>query len=435
MKTLCFPVLVVIFAIMGGNTLFAQDNTTVPRIIIANGGKYESNPPYFDYVTVGSYNTSSHVFTIFDTIHTQSVQDVLIDDHYAYVAAQDTLVKYDLNTLHRLATVADSGLSKLAVYGDKLIVTKQFPVSRFFVEILNTSNLGIVQYVDGVSGDCGGATISDDSIYVAVNGGYLGSEGKLAVISTTSWSLIHEINFGPDAVGIMNVYGYGNFIYTINPTPGGSSAVGSITKMAKDLETFTNNIFAVTIGFGVGIQGNLLYMQMNNGIGSYDLNTDHIGDTSIIRDPGSANHIYILAGALDYVNNDFYLPIGNYSVPGKCVVTTIQGDSLTSFTDGISSNALAVQYSIPAGIQPAGSREEVRISPNPATDWLNVSFNGMDNLQGITISDITGRTLYSSELKSGEKSARINAASFPSGVYFLSVKTYDGKITRKFIKQ
>jgi hypothetical protein len=437
MKKHYFIILMVVSIIMGVNSLLpAQDNTTVPQVIIGNGGKFETNPPYYDYVTVASYNTSTHTYTLFDTIYTQSVQDVLITDHYAYVAAQDTIVKYDLDTHQRVAAVADSGLASLEISGDKLIVSKQFPVTRFFVEALNASDLALYSFVDNISGECGGVIAVGDSVYVAVNGGYLGSEGKLAVISAASWTVTHEIDFGPDAVGIWDLYGYNGYVYSINHTPGGSANIGSITKLNQYNETFTTNVLGVTVGDGVGIQGTLLYVMFNNGIGSYDLNNDAIADTLIIRDPGSANHIYFLAAALDYVNNDFYLNVGNYSVPGKGFVTTITGDSLTSFNEGISANALAIEYLTPAGINPGNIRDEViAISPNPVNGWLKVTFNGREETRGMTISDITGRTVYSSDLKGNEKSMRVNTSSFPSGVYFLSVNTNNGNIVKKFIKQ
>lgn len=436
MKKHYFTILMIVFVITGMNLLLpAQDITTVPQVIIANGGRFETNPPFFDYVTVASYNTLTQAYTLFDTIYTQSVQDILITDHYAYVAAQDSIVKYDLDTHQRVAIIADSGLEKLGIYGDKLIVTKGYPVKRFFVEILDASNLALFSLIDNISGDCGGVLAGSDSVYVAVNGGYMGSEGKIAVINTASWTVTHEINFGPGAVGIWNLFGYNGYIYSINITPGGSSQVGSITKCSQSDETFTNNILGVIVGDGVGIQGHLLYVGFNNGIGSYDLDNDAIADTNIVRDPGVPNHIYILAAALDYVNNDFYLTFGNYSNPGKCIETTILGDSLTSFSVGISANAIAIEYLTPTGIHPYSRDEVVTISPNPVVDWLKVTFNGREETRAITISDITGRTIYTSDLKGNEKSVKVNTSSFPPGVYFLSLNTNNGNIAKKFIKQ
>jgi hypothetical protein len=436
MKKHYLLILAIVSLLMGVNILLpAQDNTTVPQVIIGIGGRFETQAPYFDYVNVASFNPNTKVYTIFDTIYTQSVQDILIVDHYAYVAAQDTIVKYDLNTWQRLAAVADSGMSKLGIDGDKLIVTKQFPVSRFFVEILDANTLALYSLIDNISGDCSGVVATSDSVYVAVNGGYQGSEGKLAVIDPNSWTLTHEINFGPVAVGIGSIFGYGGYIYSLNETPGGTVTLGSVTKFNTFTETFTNHVFNVIVGYGIGIQDTLLYAIFNNNVGAYNLNNDQISDTSIILNQGAFNHIFFLAAALDIVNNNFYINVGNYTAPGKGYEATIMGDSITSWNEGISANAIAIEYQTPVGVHSGTpATGSVDLAPNPVDTWLNVTFNSLKETQSMKISDITGRTIYSSDLKGNAKSFRINTSAFPQGVYFLSVRSGSGTITKKFIK-
>ena len=89
----------------------AQKVEWVEQVIVGNGNKFEATPPYIDYVTVQTYDPSNGSTSVFDVIKTQSVQDVLIANQKIYVAAQDSIIMYDANTLLRLAAVADSGLS------------------------------------------------------------------------------------------------------------------------------------------------------------------------------------------------------------------------------------------------------------------------------------------------------------------------------------
>jgi hypothetical protein len=178
---------------------FTQRAEWVEQVIVCNGGKFESSPPYTDYVTVQSYDPVTLASVVFDEIKTQSVQDAVIyDQQFLYVAAQDSIIMYNLNTLQRVNAVSDSGISRLGLYLDKLVVTKQFPITRFFVEILDANNLSLIARIQNISGDCKGVTVWKDTIYVAVNGGFLGTEGKLAVISTGNWQLKREVNFGPN---------------------------------------------------------------------------------------------------------------------------------------------------------------------------------------------------------------------------------------------
>ena len=154
------------------------------------------------------------------------------------------------------------------------------------------------------------------------------------------------------------------------------------------------------------------------------------------RNPGSANHVYFIAAALDYVNNDFYLNVGNYTAPGRGYETTLAGDSITSFNEGISANAIGIEFLTPAGIHSgSASNETIGLAPNPVNNWLNVSFNDLKDINAMKIVDITGRTIYSSALQGNEKSVRINTSSYSPGVYFLSANLGNGAITKKFIKQ
>ncbi|MGA3013715.1 MAG: hypothetical protein ABSD71_06740, partial [Bacteroidales bacterium] len=152
--------LLLISLILSSNILIeAQSNTIAKQVIIANGGKFETSPPYSDYVTVESYNLTTLDVTVFNTIYTQSVQDVLIKNNYAYVTAQDSIVLYNIDTYKRIAAVKDSGINQMALNNNQLIVTKQYPIKRFRVEVLDANTLGLLAFVDGIPGDCEGVNV------------------------------------------------------------------------------------------------------------------------------------------------------------------------------------------------------------------------------------------------------------------------------------
>jgi len=239
-KLFIFTTILFIIFFVEIHSVQAQGNEWVNQVIIVNGGKFEA-PPFTDYVTVQKYDPVTQTSTVFDVIHTQSVQDVIIDEHFAYVAAQDSIIKYDIDTYQRVAAIADSGLSKLYKYGDKVLVSKQFPIKRFFLEVLD-ENLSLLARVQNISGECAGIISGADTIYLAVNGGYAGTEGKLARIKTSNWTVVGETNLGPDAVGIWNLYNYGNKIYSVNRTPAGGANRGSISVYDIYLGTFSNMI-------------------------------------------------------------------------------------------------------------------------------------------------------------------------------------------------
>jgi hypothetical protein len=109
----------------------AQTSYFTKQVIIVNGGNY-SDPD--DFVTVAAYDPVSGETTEFATIYTQSVQDVLIVPPYAYVAAQDSIVKLNIDTYKKVASVAAPGVNKLVSNGDVLVASFWFPSTENFVK-------------------------------------------------------------------------------------------------------------------------------------------------------------------------------------------------------------------------------------------------------------------------------------------------------------
>ncbi len=408
----------------------------VNQVLIGNGGRFETAPPFVDYVTMQTYDPATQISTIFNTIHTQSVQDILISGDYAYVAAQDSIIKYNINTYERVAAIADSGVSRLGLYNDRLIVSKQWPIVRFFVEVLNANNLALLDLTQNISGDCGDVIATKDSVYVAVNGGFLGTEGKLAVINPSNWDLTREINFGTAAVGTFDLFSYDGNIFSINRTPFGAGEVGSITAYNLYSYGFVNYVMDYNLADGLGVIDSVLYLKVNEGVGSFDLKSRTMINPMVIPDPGSANHRYITSGATDYVNNYLYLNIGDRLSWGINVVTTTDGDSLTSFSTGISADAIALDFRVPVAtenVKPASA--SLAMYPNPVEGQARIQYFGEGNILGYTVMDLTGRTVAESSWNGNNKVTYLDCSGYPSGLYFLILKTDRETLTRKFVRK
>jgi hypothetical protein len=410
----------------------AQRGEWLNQIITVNSGKFESIPPYNDYVTVQTYNPVSQQSVTFDIIHEQSAQDIVIKGDFAYVAAGDSIIMYNINNYQRVAAKADSGISKLAIYNNRLIVSKQWPITRFFVEVLDASNLSLIALIQNISGDCAGITADNDTVYVAVPGNFSTTEGKIAVISTNPWSFVREINLGTDAVGIWNLYNYNGHIFTINRTLDGLTPLGSISRYTLYTYTFINKFFNVVIGDGVGVFDGKLYLNMNHGIGTIDLLSMNIQDTVVVPDPGFDKRVFITSAGIEYVNGDIYMNVGNRLSYGACIKLSSTGDSLTTYTTGINADALAFDYRTPVGVE---NMKPVDFSffPNPVSNdlWVNLA---KDNIAGkLYISDLTGR-VFPLDPSYINNSYHFNCSNLKPGIYFITLQTSTGSCTRKFIR-
>jgi len=408
----------------------------VKQVITANSGKFEFAPPYTDYVNLEAYNPGNKQFSTFDTIYTQSAQAIVISGKVAFIAAQDSLAKYDLNALRRLSVIADSGLNRLALYNGKLLVSKQYPVTRNFLEVLDTANMNVIAQVQGISGDCGGICSMNDTVYAAVNGGWMGTGGKLAIVDPDTWTLKREVNFGHLAIGIWDLFTYKGKIFSVNKTPYGVIDSGSVSVFTPSDGSFNNIFLPFRVGAAAGTRDSLLYLGLNYGIGSFNMNSLSVTDTTIVPDPGSAVFTYIISSAVDTLNGRIYTNIGDYVTPGTCLVTSLHGDSITSYATGISSDAIALDYrQYSQGIRNTTDNGlSVNLFPNPATSILNIEFSAEVAVDRIVITDLSGKEVTGIKPVGGRSIAcRISVNDLSPGMFWLVIQYQGGRIVKPFV--
>lgn len=69
------------------------------------------------------------------------------------------------------------------------------------------------------------------------------------------------------------------------------------------------------------------------------------------------------------------------------------------------------------------------VYPNPVTNVLNISMKNEMIINNLSITDLNGRVVSSSD-----SNTSIDVSNLSPGVYFISVETYEGKGTSKFVK-
>jgi hypothetical protein len=103
-------------------------------------------------------------------------------------------------------------------------------------------------------------------------------------------------------------------------------------------------------------------------------------------------------------------------------------------TDIVVYNNFAYRSALtPTGVRNANNAPDLKVSPNPASDNVNLSFNLADaDNSSITICDVTGTVVdkkYS--LVQGANNISINTSSLPAGIYLLHLQTATGTATQK----
>jgi hypothetical protein len=98
---------------------------------------------------------------------------------------------------------------------------------------------------------------------------------------------------------------------------------------------------------------------------------------------------------------------------------------------GCSVNSDTLQVTI-IGTEEYGSHFPLEIFPNPSNGIFSIRITGT-GVSSLSVSDLSGRILWSVLLNKNQREAEINLSSFPSGIYFLSVAEDERVFYKKIV--
>ncbi len=415
MKKIYF-LMVTTLVLLGVQKIIAQ-NTVAHQVIVCSGGNI-SDPE--DFVTVAAFLPATGITTVFDTIYTQSVQNVIVENEVAFVAAQDSIVKYDLNTYNRLAAIEAPGVHKLAIRNETLIATFWYPLTSGFVKTFSTSDLSSIYTFEEVSDEADGILVFPGNLYtvVAVPGGWASTSGKMAWLDIDNNNVVGESDLNEYGHGVSYFISYDTGIpnhMAVTKTPWGDSTFNTYGFTVIGEPTGVNTYDGVMQGF-TGQNNTILYAQINDGIGKIDLE-NHILDENLIIDP---QVLTISSSTYDSVNNLFYVSTTDYFSTGEGTIYNIDGEEIGSYEAGISPEAIAIDYRNNTIIEEK-MISGIRIYPNPAN--RNITIRTIDNAKfdQIKITDISGRMVYKKTLYSEIVKTTIDISYLRNGLYFVNL--------------
>lgn len=267
------------------------------RFYIANGGVFGDNA---ENANIGIWDVQAASYFVIDTIQVQSIQDLILDVYglTAFVAAQDSIVKYDLKTLKRLQTIpyksADFNTSpyKMALYGDLLLVGQWFDYTgenQGFLTAYNIDDLSVVYEVPEITTTPNGMTVANGLLYVSQNdkgsidncapyGCYSDTLGRIEVIDIVTGQWQRTIR-GEDGRDMGNLTTFRDKLYAFN------AISNTIMKMDLDKEVLTyqnlsdNNITldATYYGSRLATMGGNIFFPSPRGINQFNVNSNTVG--------------------------------------------------------------------------------------------------------------------------------------------------------------
>ncbi|NPD45673.1 MULTISPECIES: T9SS type A sorting domain-containing protein [unclassified Lentimicrobium] len=401
---------------------------SVNQIVVGNGGIYNNDA---DHVMVTGINPETYTSTLIGEVVKESMQDLIVVGDYAYVAAEDSLAKFNLITNTKEIAIYHGYLSRLYYANDMIYVSLRsdatgVPADGKYLKAFDM-NLNLVYEAEGISTDAAGMLMYEDSLYVAVSGDWAATEGKLAV-TNSDLSFVREINLGTDAVGIIDLFEGENVIYSVNKSPYGATT-GSISTYNIATTTWNTQSLNHVVGKGVRKVGDLLYLGLDYGIGSYDLSTSTVVNNQIIADPGSASYINIAAAVFDEINERFYVTITDYFSLGEGRVYDIDGTVLGNFEASVSAEAMAIHYANNTGLSTL-KNNSLNIYPNPCQNFIHIG--AYQQLNWIEIYNQTGQLIKRIH---NPQSSFIEVNELKAGIYFIKTQSQSGIHAARFLKK
>lgn len=390
------------------------------QIIVANGGKFEFAAPFEDYVTLSSYNPVSQQSTTFATVYTQSIQDVQIDNGTLFLAAQDSIVRYNLDTYQKTGKATYNAIRKLQVTDSKLLVGKFYGSGAFF-HIYDKTTLQPLHAIAQISNEVKDIAVIGDTAYISHNlqsSTYMDSVGYIGVVKISTGQFIQNISLGQRGAGIGRLFVKGKSIL----------GVANTRRLLYEYSPATAAITVDSIGVrgGTNLIGNTLYANFKRGIGSYDVQTKVMIDTVIVDTTD------IVASVFDKVNNRFYVTQTDFMSFIGSGIYNLNGNKIGRFNVGFSPEAIAIDYRQVTALSNSKSSQSLKIYPNPANEQIWVQSDAKWDNNTLVIRDITGKEVLSQRTVSNEP---ISVAELAQGIYVVEI-SHEGQIFRsRFVKQ
>ena len=315
--------------------LFAQDY--VNQVLILNEGLYSYDSP----VTVGSFDPLTQNYTTVAEIDSSRfASDLIIDSTFFYVAADNKILKYDLDTYELLAEVNVEGVRNLAIHNNYLFASRgEYAVQyNSYLHVYDKNTLSYVFELDSINGPkvaTQNLIVDQGKLYVAINNGFEwgNEEGLIGVIDANSLDYISEFDLGDDGKNPDNMMLYENNLYTVNNKDWSGS---SISQINLETETVvTKNISAAPTGCGTSClrSGKIIY-QISQDVKLFQWDPELGQEEDNSSEIGSFDNFYELAE--DQINQKFYASSTDYVTYGNIQIYDENYNLESTFTTGIS---------------------------------------------------------------------------------------------------
>jgi hypothetical protein len=382
-------------------------------------------------VSLGSYDPATGEYQTVATFDGPRFgSDVLVHGDHIYVAADDRVLRLDADDYSVEATAMVSGVRKLAIWYDQLLLTRgelgglpHYFESR---DAITLAPVAVLAPGDGLPYAAEDVLVEGDKAYLAVGNAFEWSDlqGRIGIVDLPTWTYAAEVDLGPEGRNPEHLMLHDGALFSFNNKDFSGSSVSRMPLGGLALD-YTLDV-ATTSGCAASALANgriyfLEYAQAE--LARFDIATGVVLDTL-----SGTPEVYGLID--DPINEVLYATTTDYVSSGELHVMSREGEVLSTVAVGVAPGNLALDVRSAAGMATT-ERPRLQVFPNPATDVLTVRGAATAGAALLRVLDITGREVALHRSKP-EEDMRMDVSFLPAGAYLLHV---EGQGTVRFIRR
>ena len=333
------------------SVIFSQTQYINQVLLLNEGSLNFSTQEIIDPVKIGSYDPQTNTYTtIIEISGAKFATDLIIHENSFFVAADDKIFKYDLNTYEMIVSVDVPGVRKLCIYNDYLFITKGDYDNATYSSVVFDSYLEVYSMLDlsliysFISDEGSGPQWSTESIisdseriYVAINNGFEWGnyKGIIGIIDPNTFNYIEEVDLGEEGINPINMFKDGDKIYTLNNKNFDGSSLSILNTTDLDTEIF--GLTTVNSGCGASIiRDEKLYYQDLSQNQVYKFDIAQLEESGLVENLD--NNYYTMS--LNPVNGYLYASITDYTSDNQIMIYDQNNEFVNSFIADVATNKI-----------------------------------------------------------------------------------------------
>lgn len=256
------------------------------QIVVLSEGSFDfTTGQIIEPVSLGSWDPVLKKYEKkFEVAGSRFASDLILDGNSVWIAADQKVIQLNLSDWSVLNSMTVVGVRKLALYGDKLIITRGEYLTQLnsHVEIYNKTNLSKLFSIPFqlMPYTAENIIVKDSYAYITVNNGFsLGKEvGKVLKIDLDILKWVETIELGEKAKNPENLMMINDQLYSLNNRDYTGSSISSIDLSNSEVRTYELSDVSSLCGTSTLLPQQIIYQEYGEThISRFDLSSQQSG--------------------------------------------------------------------------------------------------------------------------------------------------------------